>query len=93
MIAIENCVREAVEKGGYIDFAENYGDAHRFLDIDFWQCLGKALGWDDYQSDGFLKDTLQFANGTIFGWRAVWHRFIDHLAAGRDAESFFANLV
>jgi hypothetical protein len=25
-------------------------------------------------------------------WRFHWHRFIDHLADGKDAESFFASL-
>jgi hypothetical protein len=25
-------------------------------------------------------------------WRFHWHRFIDHLADGKDAESFFAAL-
>lgn len=26
-------------------------------------------------------------------WRRVWHRFIDHIASGGDAESFFNNLL
>lgn len=26
------------------------------------------------------------------GWEYHWHRFIDHLASGADAESFFATL-
>lgn len=26
-------------------------------------------------------------------WRYHWHRFIDHLAEGKDAESFFAALL
>lgn len=30
------------------------------------------------------------ANGK---WRKEWHRFIDHLADGKDAEAFFATLV
>jgi hypothetical protein len=25
-------------------------------------------------------------------WRFHWHRFIDHLADGKDCESFFADL-
>jgi hypothetical protein len=26
-------------------------------------------------------------------WLTEWHRFIDHLAKGKDAESFFKELV
>lgn len=28
----------------------------------------------------------------IESWKYHWHRFIDHLAEGKDAESFFSNL-
>jgi hypothetical protein len=28
----------------------------------------------------------------VNAWRFHWHRFIDHLADGKDAESFFAAL-
>jgi hypothetical protein len=28
----------------------------------------------------------------VNSWRFHWHRFIDHLADGKDAESFFAAL-
>lgn len=26
-------------------------------------------------------------------WKKKWHRFIDHLAEGKDPESFFSNLI
>lgn len=108
MSAIEKCIREAVEKGGYepwfnllrvekeIGFKEAFWRMYSgiFFDSAFWQALGKARGWDDLR-DGIKEariDYLDYANGTIFGWKSVWHRFIDHLAEGRDAEEFFASL-
>ncbi len=46
----------------------------------FWQSLGKAMGWDK--------------NKYIIGnWKAHWHRFIDHLIEGKEAESFFEPLT
>ncbi len=71
-----------------------------FLDPLFWQALGKAMGWGkckrcmgtgylDYQTpchecghSGFTAD-----------WKMNWHNFIDHLAEGKDAESFFNELL
>jgi len=46
----------------------------------FWQSLGKAMGWWGTNSNGKEQ------------WVNKWHRFIDHLAEGKDAESFFSNL-
>jgi hypothetical protein len=37
---------------------------------------------DNYEDD--LED---------FSWKVCWHRLIDHLANGKDAESFFKELV
>lgn len=53
------------------------------LDTLFWQSLGKAMGWPDSGSSFYNCRTQ---------WEAQWHSFIDHLAEGKDAESFFANL-
>jgi hypothetical protein len=52
------------------------------LQPHFWSALGKARGW------GYEKK-WQY-NGAV--WLESWHRFIDHLADGKDAESFFATL-
>lgn len=52
----------------------------------FWQSLGKAMGWrEEYPKAGVRI-------GTFIEWKQMWHRFIDHLAEGKDAESFFENL-
>lgn len=50
------------------------------LDPLFWQALGKAMGWE------FRSDHKE-------PWKKEWHRFIDHLAEGKDVESFFKDLL
>lgn len=69
------------------------------LDPLFWQALGKARGWS---SDKNLIVTLEsYDTGPTHllhssmeagYWRFYWLRFIEHLADGKDAESFFASL-
>jgi hypothetical protein len=54
------------------------------LKLGFWQSLGKALGWDEKRC--FLQ---KYRDNE---WQYQWHRFIDHLAEGKDAESFFETL-
>lgn len=60
-----------------------------FLDPLFWQALGKARGWDG-------KHTIKIRGEPLSDWRKTpiyyWHRFIDHLIAGKNAESFFKDL-
>lgn len=53
------------------------------LDPLFWQSLGKGLGWKPLGADGDGNDN----------WLYYWHRFIDHLASGKDIDSFFTNLM
>lgn len=64
-----------------------------FLDPIFWQSLGKAMGWDE---TSHLESPYCWYYKGIYRrnlWGAEWeynqHRFIDHLAEGKDAESFF----
>ena len=61
-----------------------------FLDRSFWQSLGEALEWGEHEF------ALQWKHdGVPLGdthWLYEWHRFIDHLAEGKDAESYFASL-
>jgi hypothetical protein len=62
------------------------------LDPTFWQSLGKAQGWRDYCNSDLCREC-----GTKYspmsGWQAYWHRFIDHLADGKTAKSFFEALL
>jgi hypothetical protein len=58
------------------------------LDPLFWSCLGKALGWGQepiaYKEPGHfpVREYLMF-----------WHQFIDRIDEGKDAESFFNELL
>lgn len=55
----------------------------------FFQCLGKSFGWE--------KCTMySFSTGKVYSenqWLYEIHRFIDHLASGKDAELFFKELL
>jgi len=60
-----------------------------FLDPSFWRALGKALGWDKRQ---WYYNTFTKGEESNDGWRVNWHRFIDHLAEGGTAETYFETL-
>lgn len=70
--------------------------AHIFLDPLFWQSLGKAMGWGwrcSYCNGHFDKEKGHNDGGKLYPEaNKKWHRFIDHLAEGKDAESFFETL-
>lgn len=82
-------------------FSENIEEKYRILlDPFFWQALGKAMGWS--KNCRSYSKALGRGNGQpifqgrvyeIGSWRYHWHNFIDHLAEGKDAESFFAELI
>lgn len=65
-----------------------------FLDPLFWQSLGKALGW---KGTGIFKSCLcldkEFHTCELMNWHLEWHRFIDLLIEGKDAESYFKELL
>ena len=64
-----------------------------FLDPLFWQSLGKAMGWY-VKGQGKLGLNRLHPDGRYHTdeWLFKWHRFIDHLAEGKDPESFFKQL-
>jgi hypothetical protein len=57
------------------------------LDPLFWQALGRARGWD--KEPFIINGAWLMADSEC---ELNWFRFIDHLAQGKDAESFFAAL-
>lgn len=59
------------------------------LDPLFWQALGKGLGWKEYPHTNIVSGESKI----LRRWLEEWHRFIDHLAEGKDIESFFTNLL
>lgn len=76
-------------------FGRGYGVKLSLYDILhqplFWQSLGKTMGWDESESIsmdiGGHLDITEYEK-----WKDEWHSFIDHLAVGGTAESFFAEL-
>ena len=65
-----------------------------FLDPEFWRCLGKAMGWTIYAVCMICDKTdCDHTFGYKAKWVKEWHRFIDHLAEGRDTDSFFKELL
>lgn len=59
------------------------------LDPLFWQALGKAEGWDRGIETCQIPNTCSYHSS----WKRHWHCFIDHLAEGKDADSFFKELL
>jgi hypothetical protein len=82
------------------DILRNIRLADTFLDPLFWQSLGKAMGWgtarlvepdilwltDKEIRPDFLPEIVLDEREE---WKEQWHRLIDHLAEGKNAESFF----
>jgi hypothetical protein len=62
------------------------------LDPLFWSALGKSLGWEVWDKKA-LEDSVAVGGKIKYWWQIMWHRFIDHLAEGKDADSFFTNLL
>lgn len=77
------------------------------LDPTFWQALGKGLGWEnrvcffcgekyrkiDGEYHEYCDKCSKPFHEEIPEYKYHWHRFIDHLAEGKDAESFFKELL
>lgn len=62
----------------------------------FWQALGKSLGWaKSVDEDGDINrepSSWQYRFGNP-QWLWYQHKFIDHLAEGKDINSFFEELL
>lgn len=99
-MTIQQTIEKAIEGGFNATFGDEmmskkYGDFSRiFLDHLFWQSLGKAMGWDCVDDDdrGYTWMDGHDDEEIREKWRNEWHRFIDHLAEGKTAESFFETL-
>ncbi len=78
---MEQAIKKAIEGGWkYEDMISTYY-APLPLSRSFWQALGKNLGQGDFKTE------------TKGSWKHNWHMFIDHLAEGKDADSFFKELL
>ena len=68
--------------------------AETFLDLHFWQALGRGLGWEQAVRTVHAVENGRPTVVTRAGhqWLALWHGFIDHLAAGHTPAAFFERL-
>jgi hypothetical protein len=65
-----------------------------FLDLTFWQALGRALGWHEV-CDLFITcvhGEAECRRCRGYYWMYQWHCFIQALADGKTPEAFFARL-
>jgi hypothetical protein len=69
--------------------------AETFLDPQFWLALGGALEGDQAVRTEYAVENGRPTMVTRAGqhWLSYWHRFIDHLAAGKSPETFFDTLT
>lgn len=68
-------------------------DIHKILlDPLFWQSLGKSLKWVGWFQEECQECGNEVGKGRL-SWQEQWHRFIDHLASGKEAEDFFNQLL
>jgi len=91
------CVEQNKAYLGYIWGHSKDGEAHGrpacdiIFDPLFWQSLGKACGWNEKETKNVWHTGL---HGVVIPEsRYRWHCFIDHLAEGKDAGSFFNSLL
>jgi hypothetical protein len=65
-----------------------------FLDPQFWEALGKALGWHAVYNLASIcvhgEEECHSCRG--YYWMYQWHCFIQALADGNTPEAFFAQL-
>lgn len=100
-MTIEEAIKKAIE-GGYAAKEEIiirersfiYKSSHKnvsfkdmLIDSKFWQSLGKAMGWVIYEDCFNCQSDKKQEE-----WLYHWHRFINHLAEGKDINSFFETL-
>jgi hypothetical protein len=86
-MTIEQAVTKAIVEGWnssecFVVGKIGFNHERAFLDLSFWQSLGKALDWD--------MTTFNLPRNN--SWLEHWHHFIEHLAEGRSAADFFAGL-
>lgn len=86
---LEEVIQKTIE-GGYVvptisifNIANAFDIRHCVLDPKFWQSFGKAMGW------GYTENVDPSEHHSQEEWLDQWHNFIDHLAEGKDIESFF----
>lgn len=94
-MSIQDAIKAAVEGGWerkewyYPDEMPKEPLPHEYLlDPLFWQALGKGLGW----GNKYDLEPAKHNRSNYLEWLSHWHKFIDHLAAGKTIEQFFKEL-
>ena len=82
---MEKAIKKAIN-GGYKGCTDAVWNESTLLDPLFWQALGKAEGWGK---------TMTSRSGVRMRdiYTVYWHDFVDHLAEGKDINSFFEDLL
>jgi hypothetical protein len=88
--SVQQAIREAAEKGGYRYRSWKVNDLERNEGYNALQLRALSEHFHDPDFWKALATARKWED--VNAWRFHWHRFIDHLADGRDAESFFAAL-
>lgn len=98
--AIETVIEKSIE-GGYNThykmriFPDNFWT--RFChDPQFWKCLGQAMGWAEFTYGRCPHEGLcglRCDGARLPSWKEYWHKFIDYIAEGKEAEKFFEELL
>jgi len=90
--AIEGCEDKKLAEIRFLDRPES----ELFLDPYFWQALGRRLQWTKVIMG---KDAFLFNDGQILPesplvdeWKMQWHWFIEWLAKGKSAKTFFETI-
>lgn len=94
-LSVDGGYKDVAIKDGHIVYYNACCNDDIFLDPEFWKCLGKSLGWkDDKPSQTFTTEFGEISSKVLYrGYLSYWHHFIDHLAEGKDPDSFFAELL
>jgi hypothetical protein len=83
-------IREAAERGGY---GYRWWKANHLDGNDGYNSLPMRSLTEHLHDPKFWKALGKARNWQDAGaWLFHWHRFIDHIALGKDVESFFTNL-
>jgi hypothetical protein len=87
--------------GDIIAYLPTNNRSEMFLSPSFWSALGRARGWEDCRCEQCHDVFPEYHNGCVRCGKSVrpdgfnryhWHCFIEHLIAGKDAESYFAEM-
>jgi hypothetical protein len=103
----KQAIEKAIEGGYKIDLAwfvdlPVYAHAQIIIDPDFWQALGKALGWLNHCPANIdhkpTTNPLECPEcGCSYNGAQIWkdsaHRFYDLILTGGDTEKFWDDLL